>query len=126
MNFGTFAGRLGEDATLRYTPSGTPVLGFSIAVDGRKKNGDKTTTWVEATIWEERAEKLQEHLTKGTSVVVSGPVHARAYTNKAGDVVAKQCVTVRELTFMGRAQRDEKPGKSVAAVEDTLDDDIPF
>jgi len=58
--------RLGRDAEVRYTPNGKTVASLSLAFDVRGKGGDKETTWVDASMWGERAESLAPYLLKGT------------------------------------------------------------
>ena len=141
---GTFAGRLGRDAELRSTPAGKSVCGFSVAVD--KRNGqDKTTVWIDATLWEKRAEALAKHLTKGTAVVIMGDLGIRQYQGKDGSEKAVMTCTVREITLLGGGSRDEpaqagydamrardqqsKPVQSAPATGPSgadFDDEIPF
>jgi single-strand DNA-binding protein len=108
MNLATFAGRIGRDAEIRFTQGGTAVAGFSLAVDERR-GGEKTTLWVDCSVWGERAEKLAEYLTKGTSLAVAGQVGARAY-EKGGEVHAVVTLKVQELTFMGGGAGGEGGG----------------
>ena len=67
------AGRVGRDAELRFTPSGDPVLGFSLATD-RGWGDNKRTVWFNCSLWGERAEKLARYITKGTALLVEGEV----------------------------------------------------
>lgn len=121
MNFSFFAGRIGNDAVTRQTKGGDSVTSFSIAVDERK-GGEKSTLWVDCSIWRERGEKLAPYLTKGTSVTVAGPITPDVYEGKA-----KIRLDVQQLTLQGGAKGDSqgsaKPSRA-AAPADT--DDIPF
>ena len=69
MSMGGFA-RLGRDAELRYTSTGSPVASLWLAYDhGRKKeDGNRETQWMAASMYGEAAEKLVPYLTKGTAV----------------------------------------------------------
>ena len=83
-------GNLGNDAEMRYTPSGVPVASFNLAAsrqwqgqDGQKK--DKTT-WFRVSVWNKPAEALTQYLTKGKQVMVVGEVEvARVYTARDGN-----------------------------------------
>lgn len=101
-------GRLGRDAELKYTPQGKAVVNVSMACDiGWGEN--KKTQWVDLTIWEERAEKLQPYLTKGKVVYVEGTPSTRAWINKnTGDAKSAMQLTVRELVFCGGEKKQEK------------------
>jgi single-strand DNA-binding protein len=99
----TLAGRLGRDAELRQTPTGKAVCNFSVAVDVRRGQ-EKTTTWVDCTLWEKRAEALAQYLTKGTAVAVSGEMSVREFKRRTGEAgFAVEC-RVSELTLLGGAQ----------------------
>ncbi len=63
--------RLGRDAELRSTPNGKQVCGFAGAYDigfGDKKRAQ----WIDCSLWGDRAEKVVNHLTKGTQIVICG------------------------------------------------------
>jgi single-strand DNA-binding protein len=129
MNYGTFAGRLGADAVIRSTPNGKDVTGYSLAVNvgfGDKKE----TLWVGCSQWGERGKKLAPYLTKGTSVVVTGEVGLRQYTDKAGKPRAELTCNVQGITLMGGGDKAEKPAQTAHVSEDLLADDpsdsIPF
>lgn len=134
MNHAVFAGRLGRDAEVKYTTSGKAVCNFNIAVDvgfGDKKK----TLWVQGTLWEEKAEKLAQYLTKGKMVVIAGPVDARAYVNNQQVACAQLSVNVRELTFGGGGEKSEgheqqepasAPAQSPGISQPISDEDIPF
>ena len=137
MNNATFTGRLGRDAESRFTPSGKPVVNFSLAVDERR-GGEKSTLWVSCAIWGERGEKLAQYLTKGAVVSVSGPVRVESYTAKSGEAASKLCCMVNDISLHG-GNRDEgqpKPAPraapratpSAAQQEDEFNDslDVPF
>ena len=133
MNQATFAGRLGRDSELRHTGAGTAVLGFSLAVDQHRK-GEKTTLWIDCSIWGDRAEKLAQYLTKGTCIAVAGEVGVRTYEARDGSTRATLTCNVRELTLLG-GKRDEStphaeprhtPRAPVVPVADEFADEIPF
>jgi single-strand DNA-binding protein len=146
MNQGTFAGRLGRDADLRQgdTPAKS-VANFSVAVDvgwGDKKR----TLWIACAVWGERAEKLAQYLTKGTSVTVSGDVDLRQYEKRDKTAGAELTLNVQRLTLQGGGQggsqgsKESRDGEGTSqpsssrqetktpAVKDggEFDDDIPF
>lgn len=65
-------GRLGRDAELRYTQSGTPMLTFSIAVFDAKRAEDAPTEWLSVVCWGDQAKALEGKLVKGVEVYVEG------------------------------------------------------
>lgn len=115
----TLAGRLGRDAELRQTRDGKSVCNFSVAVDVRRGQ-EKSTTWVECTLWEKRAEALAQYLTKGTAVAVAGELSVRQYDKRdGGHGVAVEC-NVREVTLLGGGEKSGSgaaPGYDMKAAE---------
>lgn len=93
----SFAGNLGQDAEVRYLPSGMAVLSFSVAMGSGF--GDKAKTdWVRVSMFGKIAEsKLKDYLLKGTAVFVSGECSLNIYqandgTTKAGiNMVGNVC-----------------------------------
>lgn len=128
MNNWTIAGRLGQDAVTRHTKDGKSVTGFSVAVDQRH-GGEKTTLWVDCSLWGEPGEKVAPYLTKGTTVSVSGVASAREHGGKA-----YMGLFVRELTLLGGGHSDRPNQPQARAAQgsqrdmpaDMTDDDIPF
>lgn len=124
------AGIVGKDAVLRHTNGGDDVLNFSLAVDnGKDKDGNKRdATWFDCSVWGKRASALQNHITKGLRLTVSGRPSARAHDGKA-----YLGLTVNDLTFMGGnqsdgARRDTSASNQSSGPRDSYDlnDEIPF
>lgn len=116
----TIAGRLGKSAELRRTRDGTPVLGFSVAVDdGYGEN--KSTLWFDVSVWGKRGEVLERYLTNGMAVAVSGDL-------TRNDKDGKTYIGVRasEITMLGGGDRQDRPAKKHEPTQPDLDDEIPF
>ena len=101
MNACVFSGRMGGDAATRYTTNNKSITNFSLALDvgwGDRKH----TLWLSCNCWGERWEKLAPHLTKGTSVVVSGSIDLREYERRDGAGMGTSLdLDVKELAFVG-------------------------
>ncbi len=95
-------GRAGNDPEMRYTPSGTPVTSFSLAVNNSKRdsNGEWTeeTEWFRVTAWERIAESVNQYLAKGRRVFVDGRLSTRQYTSNSGE--ARTSLEVRAFKVM--------------------------
>ncbi|WP_404593214.1 single-stranded DNA-binding protein [Paenarthrobacter histidinolovorans] len=84
----TVIGNLTSDPELRFTPSGSAVANFTIAstprIFDRQSNEwkDGETLFLRASVWREAAENVAESLTKGTRVIVSGPVEVPVLRNQ--------------------------------------------
>lgn len=131
MNCATFSGRIGNDADVRYTPSGSAVCDVSIAVN---KGKDKPPLWIKATFWGKLAESLGQYLTKGKMINVAGPVDLELWTNnQSGEPQGKITVTVREFSFGGgngsENQQQSNPApeqRQQPQYREISDEDIPF
>lgn len=80
----TIVGNLTRDPELRYTPNGTAVARFGVAVNTRRK--DDSGTYVDAdpqfynvTTWRDLAVNVSESVEKGTRVVIVGHLSYRAW-----------------------------------------------
>ena len=79
-------GRLGKDPEMRYTPSGTAVLNFSIAHNWQYKD-QNITKWVNGTIWADLAEEVNGKFSKGDLVRTKGPITFRTWHRDDGIAV---------------------------------------
>jgi single-strand DNA-binding protein len=79
--------RLGKDSEIRYLPNGDAVASLALAFSYGKKDesGKRPTQWVDAALWGNRAESLNQYLTKGTQVVAYlEDVRIETYEGKNG------------------------------------------
>lgn len=130
-------GRLTREPELRYTPSGTAVAKFTLAVDRRaNKQGEREADFIDIVTWQKTAETCANYLGKGRLVAVEGRLQIRSYDDnqgvrrKAAEVVAE---TVRFLDWSKEGQPARAAGKGASSGEDDFisevsfnDDDLPF
>ena len=97
-------GNLGRDAELKYTPSGVPVIRFSIATS-RSWKDQQTNEWKEDTTWNNvvfwRQEKVAAYLTKGKQVYVEGRLETRSYEDKDGQKKYVTEVVAEDVMLLG-------------------------
>lgn len=87
----TVVGNLTGDPELKFAPSGTAVVNFTIASTPRSfdkssnewKDGE--TLFMRCSMWREPAENVAESLTKGMRVIAQGNLVQRAYTTREGE-----------------------------------------
>jgi len=152
----TILGNLTRDPELRFTPGGTAVVGFGLAVNRnvRNKNSGEWETSVDffnVTAWYKLAENCAESLSKGDRVLVSGRLSQDSWESKEGQkrstvrIIAS--VVAPSLEFASckieknpRAEEGAPGGASKVAKEggdygendtgieevDFSDEDIPF
>lgn len=88
LNQVTLIGNLTRDAELRYTPNGSAVTRFSLAVNERFRdrsgNDQERTHYVDVNVWRELAEAAA-NLAKGDPVFVMGRLVNDSWTDKEGN-----------------------------------------
>ena len=118
-------GNLGKDAEMRFTPTGTPILNFSLPIDigfGEKKE----TMWVRCAMFGERAQKVAEYLVKGKGVQVVGEFRMPTiYEGKNGNTVNMD-FNVNQLSFVGGAKDASNGNGTPVAAGQNEDSLIPF
>lgn len=111
INRVTISGNLARDPELRTTATGNPVLGFSVAVNDRRKN-NATGEWedhpnfVDCTMFGTRAEKITPYLSKGTKVAIDGKLRWSQW-ERDGQKRSKIEVIIDEIEFMSRGDHPE-------------------
>ena len=132
-------GNLTRDAELRYTPSGSAVTRFSIAVNERyrdKSGADQEKThYVDVNVWRELAEGCGD-LKKGDAVFVIGRLVNDSWTDQEGNKRYTTRVEGSRVEFLtrgpagGSSTRTERAAPSAAAsrapVSQKLDIDEEF
>jgi len=101
-------GNLGRDPEMRYTPQGTPVTNFSIAVNRRRGTGDNAqdeTDWYRISVFGRQAEVADQYLKRGMKVLVDGRLAIRSYVGNDG--VERTSVEVTADNFQMLTTRDE-------------------
>lgn len=115
-------GNLTRKPDLRYTPSGTPVAEFGLAVNRNytTSNGEKRrdTCFVEVTVWRRKAEICYENLSKGSPVFIEGRLELDTWETRNGERRSKLRVVADTLQFLNRSKTDKK------LELDGLEDDI--
>lgn len=114
-------GHAGQDAQLRFTPTGRAVVNFSVAVNERWKDasGDaqERTEWFRVEGWDKFAENVSELVTKGRLVYVEGIPSVDTWTD-AKDNSAKGQIRIRANIVR---LLDRKPDEGEAAPAEQID-----
>ena len=96
INVVVLVGRLTRDCELKSTPQGTSVCRFSIAVNRRKRTGDRwedEVSYFDVVLWGKSADTLKPYLQKGRQVSIEGELRQNRWeqdgkTNSKVEVVA--------------------------------------
>ena len=129
MNNLNATGRLGQDATLKYTASGDPVSNFSLSLTAGY--GEKqTTTWLNCILWGKRAETLAPMLLKGSQIGITGEISLRPYIAKDGTEKSSLERRIVDVTLLGNkadGATKETPATSGKPIPpEDFEDDVPF
>ncbi|GAA5045588.1 single-strand DNA-binding protein [Thermocatellispora tengchongensis] len=99
----TIIGNLTADPELRYTATGLPVAGFTIASSSRTYNKqveqwqDGEALFMRCSAWRDLGEHVAASLTRGTRVIASGRLRMRTYEISDGDKRTVIEMTVDEI-----------------------------
>jgi single-strand DNA-binding protein len=103
-------GRLGKDPETRFTPKGTKVCNFSLAVDRRWKTttGEpkETTDWFNIEAWGKLGEFCQSFLTKGRLVYLEGRLQTDRYEHD-GETRYFTKVVARQMQLLDHKPEEE-------------------
>ena len=141
-------GNLTRDPELRFTPSGSPVAGFGLAVNRTytNKQGEKVENvdFFNIVVWAKLAELCTEYLKKGRPVALEGRLQSRSWETEDGQKRSVVEVVAENVQFLGSGQGQGQgqggqgtgersqgapagTGRSESPVEEIdLGDDIPF
>ena len=119
----SFAGNVGKDPEMSFTPNGDGVCKISVAVTGRRKKNDTwedgPTTWYRVSLWRRDGEAAAEQIVKGNRVAVTGRFTLVEYEK---DGVKRQIPEV-EADYVGVIL---KPLPKVAKTQSAVDEDSPW
>jgi single-strand DNA-binding protein len=127
-------GNVGQDPSMKYTPSGQAVTSFSVASNHKYKTSSgeqrEETEWFNCQAWGKLAEVCNQYITKGQQVYVEGRLKSRTYQTQGGETRFSNDVTVSEFQFLGKPLAPAKAGGDGHSNQDEapLDDidDLPF
>ena len=144
LNRIVLTGRLTRDPELKRTTSDKPVASFTLAVDDNMKgpSGEKTTTFIGVTVWDNQADNVAKFLRKGSLVGVDGRIRQRTFEKRDGTKASVIEVIANHVEFLEpKGSReipneeiifdDEQPSEPVEESKnldaiDVADDDLPF
>ena len=134
MNRVQLEGFTGQDAELKYLPSGQPVANLSVATSERYKDSkgadQEKTEWHRVVVFGKAAERAGK-IRKGQLVTLEGKLQTRSWDGKDGkkqymtEVVAHR-VHVIQLGEQQAAEPRREPAKTVEGSQEVAEDDIPF
>ena len=120
-------GNLTRDPEVRYTPQGTSVCNFGIAVNRKYKQGDELkeeVTFINVVVFGKQADTCGQYLNKGSAVLVEGRLQERRWETDEGQKRSKYEVVAQTVRFLSRKQPSAaavQEGENVIAPDETTD-----
>jgi len=108
-------GNLTRDPELRYTPGGTAVADFRIAVNRRTRDASggrrSEATFVNVTAWGHNAEVIADRFSKSQPIFLEGRLAFDRWTDRTGQKRSKLYVILERFQFLTPRPRrdDERP-----------------
>ena len=116
LNLVQLIGNLGRDPEGRYTPSGTRICTFSLAVNRRWTGSDgqpkEATDWFNVEAWGRLGEICQEYLAKGSLVYISGRLQTDRYEHE-GESRFFTKVIAQKMQMLDRKDEQAEPALEV-------------
>jgi single-strand DNA-binding protein len=98
-------GNLTRDPEVRYTPKGTAVGEFGLAINDSYKAQDGTikesVTYVDIEVWSRQAETCKQYLSKGRPVFIEGSLKFDQWESPEGQKKSKLRVRAERVQFLG-------------------------
>jgi single-strand DNA-binding protein len=113
-------GNLTRDPELRYTPQGSAVCEFALALNYQytnKQTGQKVeeVSFIDIVAWGKTGEICAEYLKKGRQVMVEGRLKQDRWDSQDGKKMSKVRVTAENVQFVGSRPAGEGGGGGGAA-----------
>ena len=132
-------GNLTRDPELRYTPSGTAIVNFGIAVNRswKDQSGEvkKEVCFVDISMFGRRAEVISEYFSKGNPIFIEGRLRFEQWETKDCQKRITLRVVAEDFQFLGKTRKGEGAdspdetgfnNKQSKAPTDINDEEIPF
>jgi len=131
LNSVLIEGNVTRDAELKYTPSGSPVCTFSIAVNRSYKKGDdyeKEVSFIDVETWGKLAESCAKNLTKGRGTRVVGRIKQERWNDTDGKARSKIKIVGEHVEFkpvFKNSSEESVPEETDATDNGPPPDDMP-
>jgi single-strand DNA-binding protein len=121
-------GNLTKDPELRYTPQGTPVTSFRLAVNYKYKQSDdvkQEAVFIDIVVFGKQAESCSKYLNKGSSALVEGRLTERKWESN-GQQKSKFEVIAQSVRFLGKRGTQDHVAESDGIPPEETSDLEPF
>ena len=130
FNSCTIIGNVGEMPSMRFTPSGSAVTTFNVAVNHKykDKSGElkEDTNWFSVVCWNRTAELTNQYLNKGSGVFITGRLSNRNWTSEDGVKHYKTEIVAEKVIFLDAKNNGKVAQPEAESGGDVEPNDIPF
>jgi single-strand DNA-binding protein len=131
-------GNLTRDPELKYTPSGTAVVGFGIAINRTWKGADgekkEDVCYVDINMFGRRAEVIEQYFKKGHPIFIDGRLQFQQWETQDGQKRNALKVVAESFEFIGGKGDSGAPAASAGSQEPSFpgahnevpEEEIPF
>jgi len=142
MNYNhvTLAGNLTRDPELKYTPKGTAICAFTIAINRKWKSDSgeekESVAFIDHKAFGKTAEVIAQYLKKGQPIFTVGRIDQENWDDKAtGQKRSKLVVVVESFQFVGGKREEGQQARPVRQAQPAAEstdgtpkdeDDVPF
>lgn len=116
-------GNLTRNPEIRYTPTGTPVANFGLAVNRRFRQGDdykEDVCFVDIVVFGKQAEHCGQYLSKGDGAIIDGRLQQRRWETEDGQRRSKHEVVAQSVTFLPK-----RPSQNAESDQGGAENDYP-
>lgn len=134
-------GRLTRDPVIRFLPSGTQLVEFSIAYNRRYMVGDiwkEESHFFDVKAYGKLAEKIGANISKGYTVVIEGRLVQDRWEDREGKIQSKVRIVAEAVRIINKPKMEEPAEEVLLKDEEAFpeeysekpfsseDDEIPF
>jgi len=132
MNSITILGRLCDNITCKYLPSGEAMARFSIAWNKRKKDKTSQAHFFKCVSFGRGAELAEQYFKKGDRMLISGELSQNSYTDKQGnkresvEILVKSIVIIENNKINAKETQHISQNPPIAQIDLDKIDEVPF
>ena len=100
-------GNLTRDPEMRYTPQGTSVCNFGLAVNRKYKQADdakEEVMFINIVVFGKQADTCGQYLNKGSSALIEGRLKENRWETEDGQKRSKHEIVAQSVRFLSRRQ----------------------
>ena len=116
------AGNVTKDLETKFTPSGTAIGNFSLAINRKwKQDGEvkSEVSYFDIVVFGKTAEVCSQYIGKGSAILIEGKLRQNVWKNSEGQTRSKVEVIADSVNFLSKKQ-DDATGNASG------DDEVPF